>query len=96
MTPQAKNEGKTSNFIANQKEGRRIKASQVFKKQSIPWIVFKYSLLALPFFLFAVVFGSLEYQQATEVTNAIKIQSNIQVLQQNLGLIIDYAMQHGT
>lgn len=30
------------------------------------------------------------------MTNAIQIQSNIQILQQNVGLIINYAMQHGT
>ena len=96
VTPQAKSESKTSNFIVNQKEGRRIKASQVFKKQSIAWIVLKYSLIALPFFLFAVVFGSLEYQQTTVVSEAIQIQSDIQILQQNLNLIINYAMHYGT
>lgn len=68
----------------------------MFKKQSIYWIVIKYSLIAFPFFLFAVVFGSLEYQVSTNVVNAIKIQSNIQILQQNMNLMINYAMQHGT
>jgi hypothetical protein len=60
------------------------------------WIAFKYSLLALPFLLFSFVFGGMEVAQAKQVSNAVKLQSQLQVLQQNVNLVSLYAMQHGT
>lgn len=60
------------------------------------WIVFKYSLLALPFLMFSIVFGAMEVAQAQQLSRAVKLQSQLQVLQQNVNLVSLYAMQRGT
>jgi hypothetical protein len=60
------------------------------------WIAFKYSLLALPFVLFSLVFGGMEITEAQQLSNAVKVQSQLQIIQQNVHLVSLYAMQHGT
>jgi hypothetical protein len=101
VNPQGNTDAKTSNFIqsSSQKEGAaaiKIKLHDVFKKSSMYWIIFKYSLLALPFLLFAIIFGSMELRTANGISNAVQIQSKIQILQQNINLAMVYALQHGT
>ncbi len=60
------------------------------------WIAFKYSLLALPFLIFSIAFGAKEIAQAQQLSNAVQLQSQLQVLQQNVNLVFLYTMQHGT
>jgi hypothetical protein len=60
------------------------------------WIAFKYSLLAMPFLMFSIIFGAMEIAQAQQLSSAVKLQSQLQVLQQNANLVSLYAMQHGT
>lgn len=68
----------------------------IFNKSSMVWIAFKYSLLALPFLLFSIVFGGMEIVQANQLSSAVKLQSQLQILQQNVNLVSLYALQHGT
>lgn len=99
VSSQMPGEPKTSNFIQNAKKENEVikaKSKAVFEKSSMFWIGCKYSLLALPFLMFAFIFGGMEIAHAKQLTNAVQVQSQLQVIQQNVHLVSLYALQHGT
>lgn len=91
---------KTSSFIDQKKNpdssNQKSKMKPVFQKSSTFWIGCKYSLLALPFLLFSCIFGGIEIDQAKRLTSAVKLQAQLQTMQQNIHLVLLYGMQHGT